>query len=225
MVCAGKRFNGCSRCRRPGAVPIPSVLYQPCPILPKSRAHKESPSGAALPMPAKINAARAIRLFGAAECPFPFFVRRKRSSRSRSDSGILDHDRYGTSRKCPLRRIKVLTPSKRLGINRHKACSWFMTTSPAIRRDQPQPALACTDFASGLWYNDVMETASVVSGSRMPRFRRAPEPPAFRLTENDVEIIRQIARHRFLRSTHIAALVGRSIAHKRAAHISFTLGT
>jgi hypothetical protein len=45
---------------------------------------------------------------------------------------------------------------------------------------------------------------------RRPRFRRA-EPPAFRLTDDDVEIIRHIARHRFPRSTHIAALVGRSL--------------
>jgi hypothetical protein len=42
-----------------------------------------------------------------------------------------------------------------------------------------------------------------------PRFRRAPELPAFRLTDDDVEIVRQLARHRFLRSTHIAALVSR----------------
>lgn len=49
------------------------------------------------------------------------------------------------------------------------------------------------------------------SPSRRPRFRRAVEPPAFRLTEGDVEIIRLLARHRFLRSTHIAALVGRSL--------------
>jgi DNA-binding Lrp family transcriptional regulator len=46
---------------------------------------------------------------------------------------------------------------------------------------------------------------------RRPRFRRASEPPAFRLTDDDVVIIRQLARHRFLRSTHIAALVGRSL--------------
>lgn len=45
----------------------------------------------------------------------------------------------------------------------------------------------------------------------MPRFRRASEPPAFRLTDDDVEIVRLLARHRFLRSTHIAALVGRSL--------------
>src|SRR4029077_14560963 len=35
--------------------------------------------------------------------------------------------------------------------------------------------------------------------------------PAFRLTEDDVGIVRLLARHRFLRSTHIAALVGRSL--------------
>ena len=46
---------------------------------------------------------------------------------------------------------------------------------------------------------------------RRPRFRRASEPPAFRLTDDDVVIIRHLARHRFLRSTHIAALVGRSL--------------
>jgi len=47
--------------------------------------------------------------------------------------------------------------------------------------------------------------------TRRSRFRRASEPPAFRVTDDDVEIIRQLARHRFLRSTHIAALVGRSL--------------
>lgn len=48
-------------------------------------------------------------------------------------------------------------------------------------------------------------------GTRRPRFRRASEPPAFRLTEDDVAIVRLLARHRFLRSTHIATLVGRSL--------------
>ena len=36
-------------------------------------------------------------------------------------------------------------------------------------------------------------------------------PPAFRLTDDDVDIIRHLAHYRFLRSTHIAALVGRSL--------------
>jgi DNA-binding Lrp family transcriptional regulator len=47
--------------------------------------------------------------------------------------------------------------------------------------------------------------------TRLPRFRRASEPPAFRLTDDDIGIVRQLARYRFLRSTHIAALVGRSL--------------
>lgn len=46
--------------------------------------------------------------------------------------------------------------------------------------------------------------------TRRPRFRRTA-PPSFRVTDNDVTILRLLARHRFLRSTHIAALVGRSL--------------
>src|SRR5947208_13660670 len=56
-----------------------------------------------------------------------------------------------------------------------------------------------------------MEVAAAERQTRRPRFRRASVPPAFRLTEDDVEIVRQLARYRFLRSTHIAALVRRSI--------------
>jgi hypothetical protein len=56
-----------------------------------------------------------------------------------------------------------------------------------------------------------MGIAVAAQPSRRPRFRRAPEPPAFRLTDDDVEIVRQLSRFRFLRSTHIAALVGRSV--------------
>jgi hypothetical protein len=56
-----------------------------------------------------------------------------------------------------------------------------------------------------------MEVAVTERQTRRPRFRRASEPPAFRLTDDDVEIVRQLARYRFLRSTHIAALVRRSI--------------
>lgn len=51
----------------------------------------------------------------------------------------------------------------------------------------------------------------IVTSARRPRFRRASEPPAFRLTDDDVIIIRELARHRFLRSTHIAALISRSL--------------
>jgi DNA-binding Lrp family transcriptional regulator len=56
-----------------------------------------------------------------------------------------------------------------------------------------------------------MEVQSLVAPIRRPRFRRASQPPAFRLTDDDVAIVRHLARHRFLRSTHIAALVGRSL--------------
>src|ERR1700722_4466922 len=47
--------------------------------------------------------------------------------------------------------------------------------------------------------------------ARLPRFRRAPEPPPFRLTDDDVGMVRQVAQHRLIRSTHIASLVGRSL--------------
>jgi hypothetical protein len=56
-----------------------------------------------------------------------------------------------------------------------------------------------------------MDVAAVVRQSRRPRFRRASESPAFRLTDDDVEIVRQVGRHRLIRSTDIAALVGRSL--------------
>jgi DNA-binding Lrp family transcriptional regulator len=56
-----------------------------------------------------------------------------------------------------------------------------------------------------------MEQVAIEKPQRRPRFRRASEPPAFRLTDDDVQIVRQLAQHRFLRSTHIAALVGRSL--------------
>src|SRR5713101_7248013 len=56
-----------------------------------------------------------------------------------------------------------------------------------------------------------MDVVAVERPTRRPRFRRASEPPAFRLTDDDVEIVRHLAQFRFLRSTHIAALVGRSV--------------
>jgi len=56
-----------------------------------------------------------------------------------------------------------------------------------------------------------MEMQSLNMAMRRPRFVRASEPPRFRLTDDDVGIVRLLARHRFLRSTHIAALVGRSL--------------
>ena len=68
-----------------------------------------------------------------------------------------------------------------------------------------------TRASLGSRYNCCMDLQSVIAPTRRPRFRRAPEPPAFRLTDDDVHIVRQLARHRFLKSTHIAALVGRSL--------------
>ncbi|MEY9748879.1 hypothetical protein ABIF65_008253 [Bradyrhizobium japonicum] len=46
---------------------------------------------------------------------------------------------------------------------------------------------------------------------RRPRFRRSPEAIPFRIADGDVLILRQLARYRFLRSSHIAALVDRSL--------------
>src|ERR1051325_2630882 len=51
----------------------------------------------------------------------------------------------------------------------------------------------------------------IVDGTRLRRFRRAAAPPPFRLTDDDIEIVRVVARHRLIRSTHVAALVGRSL--------------
>jgi predicted transcriptional regulator len=56
-----------------------------------------------------------------------------------------------------------------------------------------------------------MTFATIERQARRPRFRRAVEPPAFRVTDDDVEIVRQVGRHRLIRSTDIAALVGRSL--------------
>ena len=44
----------------------------------------------------------------------------------------------------------------------------------------------------------------------MPRFRRADAVPSIEITPRDVEIMRQVNRHRFLRSKHITALVSGS---------------
>lgn len=56
-----------------------------------------------------------------------------------------------------------------------------------------------------------MDLGTTSGRVRRPRFHRAAEPLAFRITEGDVGIVRLLARHRFLRSTHIAPLVGRSL--------------
>jgi hypothetical protein len=48
---------------------------------------------------------------------------------------------------------------------------------------------------------------------RRPRFDRAEDAPTFQLTDRDVQIVRAVAEHRFLRSTHISNLFGAS--HKK----------
>src|ERR1041384_1761407 len=56
-----------------------------------------------------------------------------------------------------------------------------------------------------------METVPVQHSMRRPRVRRATATPPLRPTAEDVETVRGGARHRLIRSTHIAALVGRSL--------------
>lgn len=46
---------------------------------------------------------------------------------------------------------------------------------------------------------------------RRARFRRSSEPVPFRITDGDTLILRRLARYRFLPSTHVAALIGRSL--------------
>ncbi|HXT13491.1 MAG TPA: replication-relaxation family protein [Candidatus Angelobacter sp.] len=46
--------------------------------------------------------------------------------------------------------------------------------------------------------------------TRLPRFQRSPDVAPFQLTERDKEILRLVYRHRFLRSSHICALISGS---------------
>lgn len=46
------------------------------------------------------------------------------------------------------------------------------------------------------------------TASRRPHFRRQA-PPSLRITDDDIAIVRRVAKHRFLRSTHIARLLRR----------------
>ena len=47
-----------------------------------------------------------------------------------------------------------------------------------------------------------------MSATRFPRFRRAPVNLRLEVTDRDREILRQVQRHRFLRSSHLVALLG-----------------
>jgi hypothetical protein len=54
---------------------------------------------------------------------------------------------------------------------------------------------------------------TAIETTRRPRFSRSDRSPAFRLTERDIEIVRQVARHRLLRSTHVSQLL--AAPHKK----------
>jgi len=45
---------------------------------------------------------------------------------------------------------------------------------------------------------------------RKPRFKRVDDAPRIEITERDVEIVRQVAKHRFLRSSQIVSLINAS---------------
>lgn len=52
-----------------------------------------------------------------------------------------------------------------------------------------------------------------MSPPRLPRFKRVSNIRAIELTDRDREILRQVHRRRFLRSTHLVALLGGSRQH------------
>ena len=86
----------------------------------------------------------------------------------------------------------------------------------SAHRDRPRRAAAIHDRLRPAAAERViqflnMDAAVVAASTRRPRFRRAAEPLPFRLTDDDVEIVRVVARHRLIRSTHIASLVDRSL--------------
>lgn len=54
---------------------------------------------------------------------------------------------------------------------------------------------------------------AIASSRRLPRFNRVETAARFQLTERDTEIVRHVARRRFLRSTHISQLLAAS--HKK----------
>lgn len=57
------------------------------------------------------------------------------------------------------------------------------------------------------WYTWLMATAMTIV-ERLPRFERRPRAiPGFELTERDEEILKLIARHRFITSAQIVALI------------------
>lgn len=63
------------------------------------------------------------------------------------------------------------------------------------------------------WYNEPMTRHKIGSGSYRPRRVRSGDPPPFQMTGRDIEIIRLVARYRFLSSHHIRCLVSGSGKH------------
>jgi hypothetical protein len=65
-----------------------------------------------------------------------------------------------------------------------------------------------------------------MSYARRPRFERSRQVRPIQLTKRDRNIICEIYRHRFLRSSHVAALVGSSRQQVlRSCIFSFTMDT
>jgi len=114
-------------------------------------------------------------------------------------------------------RYQPSRPAYHASSGRLRSAAMAALPRPLMSRcGEPRPAPAgrgLSGLASLAWYNDGMEAAAVgaVVATRRPRFRRTGAPPPFRLTPDDVEIVRVVARHRLIRSIHIAALVGRSL--------------
>ena len=70
-----------------------------------------------------------------------------------------------------------------------------------------------------------MDAQTFAATTRRPRFRRASEPPAFAdFTNDDVHIVRQLARHRFLRlDTHRRARRPLARPHQRSPFAALSM--
>ena len=74
----------------------------------------------------------------------------------------------------------------------------------------PKAGLAGNDTVRGLSHAAAGRILGGMEHPRLSRFKRSPAGAPFQLTERDRAIIRQVNRHRFLRSPQIIALVGGS---------------
>ena len=57
--------------------------------------------------------------------------------------------------------------------------------------------------------SSTLDRTTFSAAARRPRFKRYAPPP-LRLTEDDLAILKHVGEHRFLRSTHLVQLIGRS---------------